>query len=164
MLADARAIEEIRVRTWRVAYRHALPPAELDAMPIDETRWAHRLNDMPKGWRIHVAEADGRVQGFAGTGPSRDERQVGELYALYVMPDCWSTGMGRALIQEAEAGLAEDYEVATLWVLEANARARRFYEQAGWQPDDARKEEEFLGTRVAEVRYRKRFSTSRSPS
>jgi hypothetical protein len=39
-------------------------------------------------------------------------------------------------------------------VLEDNPRARRFYEREGWALDGGRKEEELLGTIVAEVRYR----------
>jgi RimJ/RimL family protein N-acetyltransferase len=41
-----------------------------------------------------------------------------------------------------------------LWVLEDNPRARRFYEAAGWSTDGRTKEDEFLDTRVREVRYR----------
>ena len=52
-----------------------------------------------------------------------------------------------------EEELALVYPEAVLWVLEDNPRARRFYEREGWDLDGARKEDEFLGVRVAEVRY-----------
>ena len=159
---DARAIETIRVYTWRAAYRHVLPAEELDALPIDETRWARRIAEPPEGWRIFVADDGHNVFGFACTGPSRDERGVGELYAIYVEPSSWSTGAGRALIERAEEELAAVYEQATLWVLEDNPRARGFYERAGWTLDGGRKAEERLGVRAPEVRYRKRLSRSRS--
>jgi GNAT superfamily N-acetyltransferase len=159
---DARTIETIRVYTWRAAYRHVLPAEELDALPIDETRWAQRIAEPPAGWGIFVAEDEGRVIGFAGIGPSRDEHGLGELYAIYVRPSRWSTGAGRALILRAEEELAEQYAEATLWVLEDNPRARRFYERAGWTADGARKAEERFGVRAPEVRYRKRFSSSTS--
>ena len=87
--------------------------------------------------------------GFASLGPSRDEHGVGELYAIYVDPDEWSRGAGRALIERAEERLAEEYAEATLWVLEDNPRARRFYEAAGWQPDGARQSVERLGVVTA---------------
>lgn len=153
---DARRIEEIRVHTWRVAYRHVLPPDRLDAMPVDETRWAHRIAEPPPGWAVFVAEDDGRVIGFAAIGPSRDQQGPGELFAIYVERDAWSTGAGRALIERAESALADEYGEATLWVLEDNDRARRFYERAGWELEGVRKVETFLDTEVAEVRYRKR--------
>ena len=150
------------MHTWRVAYRHVLPPEDLDAMPVDETRWLLRISEPPLGWATYVADEDGGVIGFATIGPSRDQQDVGELYAIYVEADAWSTGVGRALIERAEAGLAAGYRDATLWVLEDNTRARDFYERAGWELDGVRKIEAFLGTEVAEVRYRKRFSSSRS--
>jgi GNAT superfamily N-acetyltransferase len=161
---DARRIEEIRVHTWRAAYRHVLPPDRLDAMAVDETRWAHRIAEPPPGWGIFVAGDAGRVIGFAALGPSRDRQGPGELFAIYVEHGAWSTGAGRALIERAEAELARDYDLALLWVLEENHRARRFYERAGWELDGARKVETFLETEVAEVRYRKRLTTSRSPA
>ena len=145
------------MRTWRAAYRHVLPPDQLDAMPIDETRWAHRIMEPPPGWGIYVAEDEGRVIGFASIGPSRDERDVGELYAIYVEPGAWATGVGRALIEHAEEGLRTTWTEATLWVLEDNPRAQRFYELAGWTRDGLRKVESFLGMEAAEVRYRKRL-------
>jgi len=150
------------VHAWRSAYRHVLPPERLEAMPIDETRWLHRINEPPPGWTTVVADDGGRVIGFASTGPSRDQQGIGELYAIYVEPGAWSAGAGRALIASAEAALAEAYGEATLWVLEDNPRARKFYERAGWELEGVRKIEAFLDTEVAEVRYRKRLTSSRS--
>lgn len=155
---DALAIETIRVHGWRAAYREVFPPEALDALPVDETRWRHRLAEPPAGWSIVVAEDGGAVAGFAATGPSRDGNGTGELYAIYVDPGRWSSGAGRALLARAERELAAGYAEATLWVLEANARARRFYERGGWTVDGATKTEERLGVRAAEVRYRKRLA------
>ena len=50
----------------------------------------------------------------------------------------------------AQAG----YRQATLWVLESNERARRFYEAAGWWPDGKVKTDCSLGFPLAEIRYR----------
>jgi RimJ/RimL family protein N-acetyltransferase len=57
----------------------------------------------------------------------------------------------RAGIEAMRLGASGD---AVLWVLEDNPRARRFYEREGWALDGERKEDEYLGFRVAEVRYR----------
>lgn len=160
---DSLAIERARVHGWRTAYRHVFPPDELDALPIDGDRWRSRLHVPPPGWTTFVAEESGHVLGFASVGPSRDERGLGELYAIYVEPDAWSTGAGRALLRAAEDRLTAEYDAALLWVLEDNPRARSFYERAGWAPDGARKAEERFGVRAPEVRYRKELrSSSRS--
>ena len=165
--ADALAVETIRVRGWQVAYRHILPPAELDALQIDATRWRDRLDAPPAGWTTFVAVLGtvavldtaevGKVVGFASIGPSRDEQRLGELYALYVEPSAWSQGTGRKLIARAEEELARTYAEAALWVLTANERARRFYERAGWQLDGAVKIQDRWGVGAEESRYRKVF-------
>ena len=161
--ADAEAVESIRIRGWRTAYRHVFPPADLDALPVDPERWRARLHVPPPGWSTFVALDEGRVVGFASVGPSRDEAGMGELFAIYVDPDAWSTGAGRALIERAEEQLRAEYDAAYLWVLDDNPRARAFYERAGWTPDGERKAEERFGVRAPEVRYRKALrSSSRS--
>jgi ribosomal protein S18 acetylase RimI-like enzyme len=155
--ADAPAVETIRIEAWRVAYRDLLPQDELDAMPIDANRWRARFDVPPDGWATFVAERDSTVIGFAAVGPSRDEQGLGELYAIYVDPKAWSSGAGRALIVQAEEQLARAYPAATLWVLTGNARARHFYERAGWQPDGSVKAEEIFGVAAEELRYSKQL-------
>ena len=129
---------------------------------IDASRWRQRLKHPPAGWTTLVAQRDSVVLGFAAVGPSRDLPRLGELYAIYVDPDEWSGGVGRALMVDAEEQLGDLYGEATLWVLEENARARQFYERGGWKHDGARKADERWGIAAPEVRYRKRLSSSRS--
>jgi GNAT superfamily N-acetyltransferase len=156
---DADGIACVQERTWQAAYRHVFPVAELERGGfIQPQRWRERIARPPSGWTTFVAEHDGAVTGFASVGPSRDERGIGELYAIYVQPEEWSTGTGRALIERAEEQLRSSYREATLWVLEDNPRARAFYERAGWSPDGERKSEERWGVRAPEVRYRKQLA------
>jgi ribosomal protein S18 acetylase RimI-like enzyme len=78
---------------------------------------------------------------------------VGELYAIYVSPASWSTGAGRALMEAVLTSLkADGYPRVVLWVLAENARARKFYERAGFTPDGATNILAGLGG-VLEVRY-----------
>jgi GNAT superfamily N-acetyltransferase len=160
---DAPSITRIQERGWQAAYRHVFPVEELDRGGfIQPSRWRERIRRPPAGWITFVAARDHIVVGFAALGPSRDLSELGELYAIYVDPDEWSSGAGRALIDRAEQALAASYLEATLWVLEENERARRFYELAGWLPDGARKADERWGVSAPEVRYRKRLTSSRS--
>jgi GNAT superfamily N-acetyltransferase len=159
--ADAEAIERIRIRGWQHAYRHIFDPDRLDRIEPDWARFQYDL-DRPAGRVTFVAELGDRVVGFALIGPSRDERGVGELYALYVDPDSWSQGAGRMLMGCAEERLAEEYDEAALWVLEENRRARDFYARAGWEPDGGRNLFKRPGFTAPEVRYRKRLRSTRS--
>ena len=156
---DAAGIARVQERGWQVAYRHLFPAEELDRGGfIHVDRWTERLSRPPVGWTTFVADRDGEVVGFTSVGPSRDETGVGELYAIYVDPEQWSTGTGRALIEQAEAQLRTAYRDVTLWVLEDNPRAREFYARAGWSVDGGRKAEARWGVRAPEIRYRKRLT------
>lgn len=105
-----------------------------------------------------VAESDGVVVGYVAVGPTHDENGDGELFAIYVQPKQWGTGVGRALIEAGEERLRElGHEDAHLWVLEDNPRARRFYEAAGWAVDGTARRIEIFGFDLDEVRYRKRL-------
>lgn len=57
------------------------------------------------------------------------------LRHLGVRPDAWGRGLGRDGVDRAVAGGARQ-----LWVLEANHRARGFYERLGWRPSGATQE------------------------
>ncbi len=160
---DADAIGEVHVRSWKVAYRGLLPDALIEDMAAGRTARVERVRtwltdtDGPRrGW---VAVEGDRVVGMAVTAPSRDsdaKRTTGELEAIYLAPEAIGRGVGRRLLARAVEDLRErGFDKATLWVLCENRRARRFYEAAGWQTDDATKEEERPGGTLHEVRYRR---------
>ena len=80
---------------------------------------------------------------------------VGELAAIYALPDVWGSGVGRRLMAAAVNVLHDAAFVdAILWVLEGNDRAQRFYEIGGWQLDGAAKDVVIADIPLAEVRYR----------
>jgi ribosomal protein S18 acetylase RimI-like enzyme len=165
--ADARAIADVHVRTWQQAYRDILPAGYLQALSIEarERYWATELRVLPAERRPWLAEAGPDVVGFVSAGPSRDEGMApstAEIYALYVMPECWDRGVGRSLLLHCERELIQHgYEDATLWLLADNDRARAFYEAHGWQPDGAVKQDRIGDREVAELRYRRTLERSR---
>ena len=149
---DAEGIARVHIRTWQAAYAHVFPAERLAAMSVDARAEQWRR------WPPIVAEDDGEIVGFVSVGASRDDDAEGELYAIYVDPTRWGTGVGRELIAAGEARLRElGRHDVVLWVLEDNPRARRFYEAAEWRLDGARRPIEFFGVEVPEVRYRKRL-------
>jgi GNAT superfamily N-acetyltransferase len=155
-LDDAAAIAAVHVGAWQSAYVHIFGKerlAELDA----ERRtggWERVLAERHEE-EVFVAERDGSLVAFASVGPSRDGEASGELYAIYALPEAWGTGAGPELMREALTALrARGFATATLWVLEDNPRARRFYEREGWALDTARREGEHLGVTTVELRYR----------
>jgi len=160
---DADAIADVHARAWPEAYRGLLPDQLIADVVAGRDRRAdafRRLladDDAPQ--RIWVAVVEGEVVGMAVWRPSRDDdatAATADVEAIYLGPRVWRQGIGRhlleAVVQEIEdSGLTE----ATLWVLDTNERARRFYEAVGWQPDGATKVEERPAGSLNEVRYRR---------
>jgi len=115
---ERRALEDLQ---WRASlelpdYRRQLI-ANPDAVHLPPAQIANG--------QVIVAEIDGSVAGFAAV-------VGGELDGLFVEPDLWGRGVGRALIEEAthearRRGLA-------LKVI-ANPSVRRFYETCGFSSE-----------------------------
>lgn len=158
--SDARGIAEVHVGTWQHAYRDLLPPEMLAGLNVDDRErwWRTELGVVPEERRPWIAESEADVVGFVSLGPSRDggSSTTGEIYAIYVAPECWDRGVGRNLLAHAMRDLAgHGYDEATLWVLAGNQRARSFYEAAGWRADGAERTDQIGGAQVEEVRYRR---------
>jgi ribosomal protein S18 acetylase RimI-like enzyme len=123
-----------RIASWRTAFTGIVPQDFLDAMAPDAiaTSWSASLAAGRS--RLYVAADGERIVGYAGVGPERDgPADAGELYALYVHPEAWGTGVGRALTDVAVRDLrAAGCTTISLWVMEANERARGFYRHYGF--------------------------------
>jgi ribosomal protein S18 acetylase RimI-like enzyme len=165
--ADAPAMGRVHVRAWQAAYRGHMPDEYLDGLRSEDraAHWAGALARDDLRGTILVAERAGEVVGFAVVGPAREPAGAGELYAINLDPAHWGTGAGRALLGAAQTELARlGFADTVLWVLTGNARARRFYEIAGWVAEAAERTDEVFGVTVSEVRYARRSTSADSSS
>ena len=156
---DALEVAGVHVRSWQAAYRGLMPDAYLDGLrPEDRaTRYTFDVRTTAAPWTM-VAVVEGRICGFATSGPTADEDSAGtgELMALYADPARWSTGAGRALMEATRHELVDrGFTDALLWVLSGNARATRFHERDGWHADGSTRTAEVWGVPVDEQRYRR---------
>lgn len=163
--ADLAALDAVRVRSWSAAYRGLVPDEVLAGLAAGAGR-ERRLAAMAQrlagaGQVALLAERAEAVVGMVLAGPERPTVAAaagaprrGEVYALYTVPEVWSTGTGRALLAAAEAELAASgYAAAVLWVLAGNARARRCYERQGWAASGVRQDVVIGGVSLPELEY-----------
>jgi RimJ/RimL family protein N-acetyltransferase len=156
---DASAVAGVYVRSKQVAFAGLVPQHYLDAMDPsgEESRWKTHIAETR--WPtsgVLVAETAVGIVGFAGFSPSQETPAVAEIGTLYAMPEVWGTGIGKQLMLATLTTLGQaDYTQATLWVLEDNERARRFYEAAGWRADGAAVEDTTGGAALNKLRYRR---------
>ena len=161
-LADALRIATIHVEAWQVAYRGIVPDEFLGALSVEQ-RHAGWQRILETGESLTwVAEDGSMALGWISMGRSRDVNaplSTGEIWAIYVDPDHWSKGVGRALCAAAEQELRrQGFTDVTLWVLKDNERALQFYVSNGFIRDSC--EDRIIergGKALSEVRMKKQF-------
>jgi ribosomal protein S18 acetylase RimI-like enzyme len=171
---DALSIATVHVRSWQGAYRGLIPQAYLDALtPGDRvdmwkralaaTAWPRTgtivLLGLPASDGAHDVADGGPITGFASVSATRDEdadaTTVGEILSFYLDPSVFGSGGADLLMSAAVVVLrAAGFTTATLWVLDTNTRARRFYERCGWHADGASKVHDWGAFVATDVRYR----------
>lgn len=162
---DAEAIEAVRIATWKASYRGIVPDAYLDNFKVQPSRvdQLRRAIDRADAGGSVVAVMDSQVIGMGYAGAPQDDqvqKGVGEIYAVYVLPEWQGHGVGRALLKRLTAGLrALGYRSAILWTLRDRDATRRFYEANGWELDGAEDSLDLQGP-VHLVRYACELSES----
>lgn len=158
-IQDAGAIARIHIDSWRVAYKGIVDDVVLEELDIGlkTERWMRILSESLSD--TYVFESGGKVSAWISYGKCRDDDRegFGEIWALYVSPEEWRHGRGRALISFVEE-IASNARTAdlTLWVLERNLQGRAFYEKIGYKPDGSVKTFELGNQTLEEIRYRKK--------
>lgn len=155
-LHDASAIADVLCMSWQSAYKDIIPPAELARHTDTEARTKLLKRLISSGTDNFILAVDGEKPcGVCSFRSSRDVDMAGwgEIIAIYTIREYWGCGVGRALMDSAIANLSElGFYRVMLWTLEANARARRFYEKYGFSFDGTVKDSGICD--LPEVRYR----------
>lgn len=152
--ADAATLGQVHVQAWREAYAGMIPNAVLAALDPAQ-RAAMWRGTLARRSVVHLAEQHGALVAFAAGRRQSDASlpYSGEIAAIYVLRRAQRFGIGRALMAAvARDLLAQGHAGATLWVLEVNSPARRFYEALGGRLVTAR-EEERDGFRATGIAY-----------
>src|SRR5262245_22031644 len=98
-----------------------MPDAFLDALSQTEStaNWrTNLLKHVASGRkRVLVAVEEHTVVGFVRVGPESESSAVGLVYLLYVLPEYWGRGVGKALMSAAMDELRDlGMRDASLWV------------------------------------------------
>ena len=152
---DASAMATVFIEAWRGGYRGIVADEVIDGWDADTTTaWLATLVADKSAQTLVAETSPGHVVGFIRFGTDPDDSLNGHIFALYVAPSAGGRGVGRLLLEKALTVLDPlSSRSVTLWVFEANERARRVYTNAGFSPDGGRRVEEEFGAQ--EVRLRR---------
>ena len=126
---------------WHTAYPGLVSSEYLNKLTLETCEQKAFL------WRdnLLVAKEGEQVVGFVGYGGRGEtEPDTGEIFALYVLPEDWGTGVAQKLMEAALSELSA-YPKIALWMVKGNARANRFYEKCGFRPTGREKHVSSIG-------------------
>lgn len=128
---DIEQVAKIITDDWKIAYRGIIDDEYLDSLNYKDREERIRSKYQKQKSIVYVEE--GVVKGYSRFGINRDEeKNLGELYALYIKPDERGKGIGGKLLKETGRILKKrGYKEMILWCLEENKNGRSFYEKMG---------------------------------
>jgi GNAT superfamily N-acetyltransferase len=133
--SDANAIARLHAASWREHYRGMLADAYLDGDLVAErlAHWQARLTEAGDGVFAVLALDEGRPVGFACAIAGADPRWGVLLDNVHVVSGEQRRGVGRRLVHGVTAWALEHHlgDGIYVWVIEANAAARAFYDRLG---------------------------------
>lgn len=138
---DVLAMARVHIASWRETYPGLVPEPMLARLSIasEAIRW-QRMLDHPHALGsalAFVADQRGEVVAYGScndqrAGPLRERGFTGEVSELYVLRKAQRQRAGSLLMAAMASALLErGHRGISLWVLEHNAPARRFYERLG---------------------------------
>ena len=145
-LEDAPAMGRLMVPTWLAAHRRHIPLAawerrrDLWTPEVSASGWARCLRerdaspDQARACYLVAEDDHGTIIGVAAGAISDADPtgRLGEVGSLYVHPEQQGRGIGRRLLGQLAACLADKgVHSLHIGVLTANLEARRFYERLG---------------------------------
>lgn len=157
--SDIPNLAKVHVASWQAAYRDILPAEGLSALSVERHEVIWQRNFLDTEWSCLLMEHQSRLVGFVAFGASHDDdadaSQTGEIHALYLLPEMWGAGHGRALCERALHNLkARGLTEVMVWVLQDNKRATRFYKRMGFHCDNTTKTMQLCSAELCAVRYR----------
>jgi len=154
---DARSIAKLHAASWRTAYRGMYSDEYLDG-PADKDRrkvWKKRFAAPADNQYVLLALEGDKLLGFVCAFGDQHERWGTLVDNLHVRLDQQGQGLGRRLLAASALWSRTNYPDALfhLFVLDGNAKARRFYGHLGGEPVESRTIEPPGGGSILSWRY-----------
>jgi ribosomal protein S18 acetylase RimI-like enzyme len=154
---DAQAFGLIYSQSYQAAFRGIIPDKILNDVFSPEKRSEGLLRELSTGSHISaILFKDDIAAGILTYGSSKDidlNNSYIEILRIYIQPSYWGQNLGAELMawgldKLQQQGCAK----VTLWVIEENMRARKFYEKLGFVQDGVTRTIN-VGKDIKDLRY-----------
>ncbi len=137
---DAQALAKVEFEAIQAAYASLLPKDLLQARTLLDyvKQWEQLLS--LQNPPVFLCEDNSSICGLVLLGQSQSNTKEAELFAIYVSPSQQRQGIGSSLIRFAlQECLQKGYTSLGLWVLNTHTQAQQFYEQLGFEREEAQR-------------------------
>lgn len=125
---DAPGIIHVHVQSSVETYTGLFNIGYMREVPTEKhmNKWQKNLSIADEA--TFIAEDDGKVVGFISVGPSHPEKEIGKIYAMYILASHTGQGIGKKLWQAGVKFLENlGFNTFETYVLRENAQAISFY-------------------------------------
>lgn len=155
LMGDAESLANIIVESWKAAYSSIIPEDEMAKFLDKERRKKQFERFIENGEIILIGIYNNVPCGLIFGSKDNDEQlsECGSIYSIYFLKEYWGKGLATKLMDSFINILkGEGCKQVSLWVYEANIRARRFYEKCGFVFDGTKSHSHFSNKPI-ELRY-----------
>ena len=137
---DAEDLALIYSKSFHSAFKGIISDEFLDEKFSYERLKGRLSEEVSKGTPINsIMVIDDIAVGMVTYTDSKNEENdslEAEIWRIYLLPEYWNQNIGMELMEWSLKDLeAKGYKKVSLWVIEENVRARRFYEKFGFEHD-----------------------------
>ena len=159
-IKDCDSLGLIQSESWKEAYKGIVPNSVLKDMTPENCSKKFNFLFSNESGKVALIKDENQIRGFICFGPNRDEdlnSSYGEIWGVYLLPTFWGQGIGTQLSSWAMKELQKmGFHEVSLWVLEENINARKFYKKMGFI-NDGKIKEVFFDKKLNVCRYVKRI-------
>ena len=144
--SDALDMAKVHMRSWEAAYKDIIPADYIREKSAERPALWERILENENTTQ-YIIKKDGKTAGMMGIGISHDndvDDGTYELMGLYLLPEYFHQGIGTQAMEFAFAKARSlEMKIMTVWLLENNYNAKRFYEKCGFTSDGSTREQNF---------------------
>lgn len=152
LISDVNAIAIIHVNSWQVAFEGLMPKGYINGYTLQSRKveWLEIIKKQTEN--VIVVENENCIVGFLSFSHTMNAQGTLELSKLYLCPSIYGEGAGNLLMEQLDnKASTSGIKVISLYVLDCNQAAIKFYSKHGFEFGAGRVSEEYEGEIIVDI-------------